>query len=47
MLVLLDASLKNIEQKDIQQLISSVFHLICSQQSSLYQLHDEQLQKLQ
>lgn len=47
MLVLQEASLKNTEQKDIQQLISSVFHLICSQLSSLYQLHDAQLQKLQ
>lgn len=47
MLVLQAASLKNTEQKDIQQLIPSAFNLICSQLSSLYQLHDEQLQKLQ
>lgn len=47
MLVLQDELLKNTEQNDIQQLISSVFHLVCSQLSSLYQLYDEQLQKLQ
>lgn len=46
-LVLQDAALKNTEQKDFQQLISSVFHLVCSQLSSLYQLYDEQFQKFQ
>lgn len=46
MLVLQDASLKNTEQNNTQQLISLVHNFVRSQLSSLYQLY-EQLQKLQ